>query len=317
LTRAQVAKIVVNTFDLTAPDGYETPWTDTAGRWYQEAARVAAYHGLWDVSAGRFDGAEEMRRADFARIVVTAAGEDLCPANPFTASRVRSLEAAHPHQKFTAYAFDTRTGCAYWMNPDQRLKTASVFKVMVMSGTLLEAQDDGRSVSSYEMSRLVPMITESANQPVRDLWSHFGGSPWFRRQTEIFGMTQTRAVGDGAGAWGTSTTSALDQANLIRQVLLGQWGPLQPAYRDQAWDLMTSVIPAQRWGVTKGVPSGWTVAQKNGFAGSTTNSIGFVRAPGSQDGYVIAVLSNGWSGWEKGVSTVEQIAGWVSGELAH
>jgi beta-lactamase class A len=202
------------------------------------------------------------------------------------------------------------------MNPDNRLRTASVFKVMVMAGTLLEAQEEGRAVSSWEWGQLVPMITQSANDPVRALWRHFGGSPWFRRQAQTYGLTQTTPVGDTGGVWGRTTTSAKDQADLLRQVLRGEWGPLEAPYRLQAWELMTSVVSSQTWGVTSGVPSGWTVAQKNGFAGHIANSVGFVRQPGSEEGYVIAVLSNGWSNWTNGVATVDEISEWASGRLA-
>lgn len=316
LTRAQVAKVVVGTFGLTAPDGFESPWDDTHGQWYERAAKVAAYNGLWDTTSSRFGGGEKVTRAEFARVVVTAGGDDLCPDDPFTAGRVDALERRYPGQAFTAYVYDTRTGCAYWMNPDARLRTASVFKVLVMAGTLLEAQRDGRGLTSWERSQLEPMITESANPPVRALWRSFGASPWFRRQVENFGLEQTRSVGDTQSVWGRTTTSAKDQADLIRQVLLGHGGVLRPEYRAEAWDLMTSVVPSQTWGITKGVPDGWTVAQKNGFAGHIANSVGFVQAPGSEEGYVIAVLSNGWPTWTRGVGAVEQIAGWVSAELA-
>lgn len=317
LTRAEVAKIVVTTFGLKAPDSYATPWTDTAGRWYHEIARIAAHHGLFDDSDGRFAGAEEVNRADFARVVVTAAGEDLCTDDPFTKARVSDVESRYPGQAFAAYAYDTRTGCAYWMNPEERLRTASVFKVMVMAGTLLEAQNDDRPLTSWERGQLEPMITESANSPVRALWRFFGGSPWFRRQADNFGLEQTNPVGDTGGVWGTTTTSAKDQADLIRQVLLGDWGPIEEPYRDEAWDLMTSVVSSQTWGITGGVPSDWTVAQKNGFAGHIANSVGLVQEPGSLHGYVIAVLTNWWSTWESGVPVVEEIAGWVSSELAN
>ena len=230
LTRGQAAKVLVGIFDLTAPPSFESPWTDTVGRSYQEAARIAAYHGLWDSSLGRFTGGETIDQAELARAVVLAAtGDDPCPANPFTAARVDSLRRRFPSQTFTAYAYDTRTGCAYWMHPDNRLRTASVFKVMVMAGALLEAQEDGRAVSSSEWSQLVPMITESANNPVRALWRHFGGSPWFGRQAEIFGMSETTPVGDKGRVWGRTTTSAKDQADLLRQVLRGKWGATRGA----------------------------------------------------------------------------------------
>jgi len=317
ITRSQAAWMLVGVFGLKAPTFFGSPWTDTEGSIYEEPARVAAYNDLWDSSLGQFSGSEEIDRAEFARaLVVAATGDDPCPASPFTAVRVDSLGDRFLGQTFTAYAYDTRTGCAYWMHPDLRLRTASVFKVLVMAGTLLEAQEAGRPVSSREWSELVPMITESANNPVRALWRSFGGSPWFTRQSEIYAMSQTTPVGDTERVWGRTTTSAKDQADLLRQVLRGEWGPLEEAYRSQALELMTSVVPSQTWGVTEGVPSGWTVAQKNGFAGHIANSVGFVRQPGGDEGYVVTVLSNGWSNWTRGVPVVSEISGWVSERLA-
>ena len=236
---------------------------------------------------------------------------------PFTEERTTSLQARYPNQAFTAYVYDTRTGCQFGMNTNSRLRTASVFKVMVMAGTLLEAQNGDRPVSAWERSQLEPMIRESANPPVRALWRNFGGSPWFSRQAEIFGMVDTNVVGDGPGAWGTTTSSAKDQVDLIRQVLLGESGPLEEAYRDVAWDLMTSVTPSQTWGITSGVPEGWIVAQKNGFAGHIANSVGFVQAPNSDEGYVVAVMTNWWPNWQNGVAVVDEIGGWVSSLFAH
>jgi beta-lactamase class A len=263
------------------------------------------------------DPAAAVDRAELADLLAVAIGMDRCPDDPFTEERVVALADRHPRQSLQAYAYDTRTGCAYWMNPEERLRPASVFKVMVLAGTLLEAQQEDREVAESEMARLIPMITESANWPVRSLWRSFGAAPWFSEQTEIFGLEETNAVGDYGGSWGGSRTSAKDQADLLRQVLLGDWGPLDPEYRQVARDLMTSVIESQTWGVSGGVPEGWTVAQKNGFAGSTANSVGYVEQPGGGGGYVVAVLTSGWPGWRAGVDTVEEISGWVAGALAH
>jgi beta-lactamase class A len=315
LRRGQVAKIVVRTLHLDAPPGYRSPWNDTSSRFYDSSARIAAYRGMWDASAGQFDGETPVTRAEFARVLAAALEVRLCPADPFRAARVESLASRFPQQSFAAYVFDTRSGCAFWMSPDQRLRTASVFKVMVMAGTLLEAQERGGGPTAWEMGQMTPMITESANDPVRSLWRSFGGSPWYTSQTRVFGLSDTAAVGDTETGWGRTTTSAKDQGDLIRQVLLGDWGPLDPTHRAVAWDLMTSVVPSQTWGITSGVPSGWIVAQKNGFAGGVANSAGFVEDPGG-GGYVIVVMTNGWPTWSRGVAVVEEIAGWVSSVLA-
>ena len=312
LTRAQTAKVVVNGLELTAPSTYPSPWKDTAGTWYHEVARVAAFHGLFDASAGTFFGEEEVRRSELAEVLVRAVDEDQCSEDPFTAARRWGLAADYPGRSFTAYVYDQGSGCAYWLNPSNRQETASVFKVMVMAGTLLEAQIEGRAPSDWEWSQLEPMITESANEPVRALWTHFGGYPWFTEQAKTFGLAETTIAGDQQEApWGRTLTSARDQADLLRQVLLGEWGPLGAAGRSDAWELMTSVVSSQTWGVTAGVPEGWVVAQKNGFAGDTANSVGVVRGPEGQQ-YVVVILSTGWPSWEQGIAAVERISGWVA-----
>jgi beta-lactamase class A len=71
---------------------------------------------------------------------------------------------------------------------------------------------------------------------------------------------------------------------------------------------MTSVVKDQTWGITAGVPPDWVVAQKNGFAGSTINSVGWVDEPGPSEGYVVAILTRGWSSHATGIAAVERIS---------
>ncbi len=158
-----------------------------------------------------------------------------------------------------------------------------------MAGTLLEAHNRGRDVTESETTRLVPMITESANWPVRSLWQSFGASPWFRETGESFG--------------------------LLREVLLGEGGLLDENSRQVAFDLMTSVVPGQRWGVTAGVPDSWTVAQKNGFAGRIINSVGWVDPPGEPEGYMVAILTYGWPNHPAGIEAVERISVLVANSM--
>jgi hypothetical protein len=312
LRRGQILKMIVRAFGLEAPSSFASPWSDTEGRFYAEAARVAAYHGLLDASAGVLAGQEEITRDEFARLVVAVFEPELCEDDPFLASRVAEVESEHPGVLFTAHVIDLDSGCAYGFNSDHRQQTASVFKVMVMAGTLLEAQQAGRQLTAWERSSLETMIRESANPPVRDLWRAFGGSPWFAEQAQLFGLDETRVQGDDGGVWGRTTTSAYDQARLLRQVLLDAPGPLEAEAREVAFDLMLGVVDSQTWGVTAGVPGSWTVAQKNGFAGQTTNSVGVIYDAGMEPDYVLAVLSFGWSSWPMGVEAVEEIAGWVA-----
>ena len=316
ITRGQAAKILIGAYGLEAPADHLAPWNDLDGQFYVEAARVASHHGLW-AERSRFDGHQRLTRGELAMAVVAASGTTLCRPDPFTQAHMADLEERYPGKLITAHVYDTRTGCQYRLNHDNRQRTASVFKVMVMAGTLLEAQNESRTVSEWEMDQLRPMISESANGPVRSLWYSFGAAPWYRDQGRDFGLDDTTVRGDDGTAWGLTTTSAADQVDLLRQVLLGEWGPLSDESRAVALELMTDVVPSQTWGVTAGVPDDWRVAQKNGFAGITINSVGWVDQPGPSNGYLVAILSQGWPDHPSGIAAVERVNRWVAESMTN
>lgn len=310
MTRGEAITILFRALELPVPAGDATHFIDVENLYYEEAVRAAVTAGLLDVSIQDFGGELPITRGEFAIWLTEAAGLEVCRDNPFTEGRRAALAAEFPAQRFTAYAWDAETGCTYSLNADSRQPTASVFKVIVMAGTLLEAQSADRPVSPQELDWLQPMISVSANEPVRSLWSHFGGAPWFNVQADVFGLDETTIVGDYEVIWGRTSTSARDQVNLLRQILFRDFGPFNEESQNLAWELMTDIDPAQRWGVGTYAPAGSIVAQKNGFAGVTANSVGAVILPSGR-GYALAILSTGWTYWSKGVPAVNTVAGWI------
>jgi len=188
-------------------------------------------------------------------------------SDPFTATLAQQLAASYPGRPFSGSVHDERTGCQYDLHPEERNGTASVLKVEIMAGILLRAQSQGRGLTPSEASQILPMITRSDNTAATSLWESLGAAPGMANLDSVFGMSSTTPA---SPLWGLTSTSAADQVRLLRQVLLGDYGPLSGAYRTTAFDYMTSVIPSQRWGITAGVPAGWTVANKNGFAPRVT-----------------------------------------------
>ena len=245
-----------------------------------------------------------------------ALSQDVCAEHdPFDGEFVESLDVLYPGKRFSASVYDARTGCQYDLNRDERITTASVVKIEVMTGVLLRAQDQGRALTAWERSKIDPMITESADTPTSELFIYLGGTAGFATVDERLSLTETELP---PSVWGLTETSARDQVNLIRQVLIGDYGPLDEAYREEAWRYMTSVIPSQTWGITAGVEPRWTVAQKNGFAGSSRgwriNSVGFVEdLEGS--GYAVSILSVGWSSVAQGTPAVEYISRQIATKL--
>jgi beta-lactamase class A len=226
-----------------------------------------------------------------------AASAAACPAGPFTAGLSSALASRYPGKGFSAAVVDLRDGCGYDLAPGRRMTTASVFKVEVLAGVLLRAQQEHRGLDQWEASRVRPMISQSADAPTNQLFTYLGGVAGFARLAEAFGLTETSTP---TGTWGLTTTTARDQVKLLRQVLLGG-GPLDAASRARARVELTGVVPAQRWGITEGVPAGWVVAQKNGFADSTDhgwrlNSVGQVG-----DAWLVATFTDGWRSEAAGI----------------
>lgn len=219
-----------------------------------------------------------------------AAAAEECPPSPFGPELGAALQARWPNQRFTAAVLDLRDGCEYHLYPGTRITTASVFKVEVLAGVLLRAQDERRDVSAWETARVRPMIAESANPPTNELFTSLGGVAGANRLHQRFGLAETSTP---SGTWGLTSTTARDQLHLLAQVLVGD-GPLDAESRQRAWDEMAGVVPSQRWGITEAVPRDWPVALKNGFAGSRCcgwrlNSVGKVG-----DTWLVAVLTDGW-----------------------
>jgi hypothetical protein len=119
------------------------------------------------------------------------------------------------------------------------------------------------------------------------------------------------------GYWGLTKTTAPDQVALVRTIAYPN-ALLTTADRNYELKLMRNVIPSQKWGISAGVPSGASVALKNGwlFANGTwnINSIGNVNGGGLD--YVLAILTNrnGTEGY--GIDTVEGLSQLIVPELA-
>lgn len=241
-----------------------------------------------------------------------------CRTQPFTDGFQRDLDAfgAAAHH-VTAAVYDDRTGCWYHLRQGQRITTASVVKIEVMAATMLRARDQGRGLSRSEMDRIHPMITASDNAATSSLWRELGGVAAMRSYGARLGLTATDVT---EPLWGMTSTTAEDQAVFVERLMQGGV-PLDAGMRGLAWLYLRGIRADQRWGVRAGVPAGWEVGHKNGFAGSAccgwrVNSVGYVADP-SGGGYSVAILSDGWGSMEQGIPMVEAVARQVAGSLAN
>ncbi|MFJ8194963.1 serine hydrolase [Streptomyces sp. NPDC096094] len=184
--------------------------------------------------------------------------------------------------------------------------TASIVKVDILAALLLQAQDQGRRLSTEERAQSAAMIQKSDNDSTSALWTRIGSAPGLDAANERLGLFQTQ--GGKGTVWGITQTTAEDQIRLLQSVF-GDKSPLSEASRAYIQDLMRHVVGSQTWGVSAAADSG-TIALKNGWLKRTqtkkwdVNSIGRIQHEGRV--YLMAVLLNGCSTQEVGISIVEQ-----------
>jgi beta-lactamase class A len=239
--------------------------------------------------------------------------------------------------------FDKLTGRTYLASDGPATQyTASIVKADILASWLRRYQSRPGTIPAsipYSVKYLMQnMITMSDNVAATGLFYFGGGCTALTRfNTRI--PTRDTAVGCQTPTyygWGNTTTTAADQAAIVR-TLAYPGRVLAPDARAYGLSLMESVIPAQRWGVSCGpwgtdcaapdyarpVP-GVTVALKNGwkFVPRCTaqdescpwqvNSIGWVSGMGRD--YVLAVLTTddpagpGLAGFDYGIATTQGLS---------
>jgi len=221
-----------------------------------------------------------------------------------------------------AAVYDLRTGRSWDLGQGQPQAEASIVKLDVLETLLSErAQGGGTGLSASDRTLAEQMIEDSDNDAATSLWYAVGGAARIRSFNARVGLTHTVpsscvvCPGFAWPGWGLTTTTPDDQIALLRQLVTPS-SVLTRAAREYALSLMESVAPAQRWGVSGGVPAQVTVALKNGWlplrgVGSDwqINSIGWVSGAGRN--YLMAVLSTGNPTGQYGIDTLDELAALV------
>lgn len=207
---------------------------------------------------------------------------------------------------------DLRTRGTYVWNPRERAQTASIVKADILETLLRDSMVTRAPLGEETREVAEDMIEESDNDDATELWNQVGGASGIAAYDRRAGLKQTDPGTDGY--WGETTTSALDQIRLLRQ-LVDRHVLLDRASQRYQLGLMQHVTPDQRWGVSGGVPSGVQVALKNGWVPLTgygdweVNSIGRIRGDGRW--YLIAVLTAHDPSEQYGIDTIERISSYV------
>jgi hypothetical protein len=224
----------------------------------------------------------------------------------------------------TAAVYDLATGQTWRLGTGASQDEASVVKLDVLE-TLLAERGDGNGLSASDRSLARQMIEDSDNDAATSLWYEVGGPAKIRSFNAEVGLRHTTpspcvvCAGFPWPGWGLTTTVPADQIALLRE-LVTPGSLLTAAERGYALSLMENVTPAQRWGISGGVPARVTVALKNGWLPLDTsdtdwqiNSVGWISGQGRD--YLMAVLTTGNPSEQYGIDTVSQLGAFVWGAM--
>ncbi len=244
---------------------------------------------------------------------LSTAAKDVAPVTDVFSVPVVASYLASSNDGLTAAVYDVDNGYTSVYRPGVAEDTASIIKVDILATLLAQTQAQGSTLSADEQTTAQGMIEESDNDDATDLWNIDGGAPGVASFNARVGLTQTTPN----VAWGLTTTTATDQLTLLKDVVFPN-SLLTNASRNYELSLMTNVDPSEAWGISGGVPSGVTIAIKNGWlpldaGGWEINSIGYIDGAGRD--YLIAVLSNGNATEAQGISTIQGLASLVWQEL--
>ncbi|MFD0685515.1 serine hydrolase [Actinomadura fibrosa] len=220
---------------------------------------------------------------------------------------VQAYLAGRP-AKAGVMALDLRTGRAFGHNENARFVIASVMKVDILTGLLLQRQGRHRDLSTEERDLADRMIRESDNTAADALYARSGYGTGIQRANRHLGLRSTTPF---TTSWGSSLTSPADQVRLL-SALTTSTSPLGAPGRAYVLGLMGSVLHEQAWGISKAALSGERVALKNGWTpvhhqghGWAVNSIG--RITGPDHDFLVAACSAESPTMESGVTTIEQL----------
>lgn len=268
--------------------------------------------GYRSTAAAVADAAQHLQSLMAQLAAQVAASSPVATAPPSLAASLQQFLSTRTSVVSVA-VYNANNGTTFALNPNLTFDTASIIKVAIMSTLLRQSQLNHQPLTSAEANLMVPMIEDSSNSAATTLWWDAGGATGISAYTRSLGMSQT--VPDPYGYWGLSGTSAPDQVTLMRQIAY-PGGALTNANRAYALNLMEHVIGWEDWGISGGVPSGVTVALKNGWLplptlgiGWAVNSVGYVNGQGRN--YVIAVLTRDNATEQYGIATIQGVSSLV------
>jgi beta-lactamase class A len=245
------------------------------------------------------------------------AGSPADAAQAAVAAAVAPLAAGRPADSVSVAALDSTTGSRVSWGAPSGMIVASVFKLLLLEGYLLQNQDRGQSPGDGDVDGLAAMIENSDNDAANQVYGALSGQTGVAAVLHRLDLSAT--VLDPDDQWGLSTTGATDQLTALTD-LVSQHSPLSSASRKYALGLLSEVESDQRWGVGAAADPDTAFANKNGWLPVddddgrwVASSVGVIEVGGHQ--LLLAVLTQHDTDLADGIDLVESLSRTVATTL--
>lgn len=178
--------------------------------------------------------------------------------------------------------------------------SASMLKAMLLVAYLNRQSVRGRALTSSDRSLLAPMIRWSDNGTATRVLSIVGSGAMYRLADRA-NMLHFRL----RSPWGLSEMTARDQARFFYRIR--SFVPVR--HRTYALNLLSSIVPSQRWGIPPVKPPRWSIHFKGGWGsgtGAVTHQAALLRRNGVR--LALAVFTTSNPSHSYGTATIRGVA---------
>lgn len=198
------------------------------------------------------------------------------------------------------FAVVDERGALHGHRVDRGVPAASVFKAMLMAAYLSRRSVRSRPLRRGDRALLAPMIRWSDNATATRIRNLLGARAIYALARRA-GMRRFRL----RVPWGQSRVTAAEQARFFHRYERH----IPKRHREYARRLLSTVVPAQRWGLPAVRPQGWALFFKGGWGSGTgrvTHQAAWLERGGRR--VAIAIFTERSPSFRYGQVTVREVA---------
>jgi hypothetical protein len=242
----------------------------------------------------------QRRLALLVVVLAALAAAATAGAQTWTERKTAAVRYVETRAGVQSFAFVDDRGRLHGYKAWRVVPSASMLKAILLVSYLNRQSVRTRALTSSDRSLLGPMIRWSDNGTATRVLGIVGSAALYRLADRA-NMLHFRL----RSPWGLTEITARDQARFFYRIR--SFVPVR--HRTYALNLLSSIVPSQRWGIPPGKPPRWSIHFKGGWgsgSGAVTHQAALLRRDGWRLSLAVFTTSNPSHSY--GTATIEGVA---------